>query len=452
IIDDIASSGLSEGDLLPTIKELASRYNVSETPIRKALKKLGENNFLETVRGSGIFLKNSVPKSLRMEQDANLFSDISVPFVQNEHISTHYLTLAIVDKAPLYQKLWNEIIRRFEVRNPHIKIIQITDKNYDFKKVDIFQLDHRNIIDYVNNNNLAPLDTNLIIKEKFPDEVFSPASKKNKIYGLPLTLTFPLQLLNINMLHNFIPDYSITDYDFSTFIEVLEKFCKIQETEHNIFLSLGSCVNPFMYLMAFSDKFFDYSACVIKWKHPDILRFLYSIEKIKRPAQEIGMESSVILKNFFDEKVFCLSTFSPVIRNFYTNIPSFVQARPFPSTASGKVLYGCNYIVVGKHSKNYENTMKFISFLLTEEITKLTLEHGLFHVLAANVKHDGDVIFNQEREMLKHSLPCSIFGAKNYDFIIKSFYPVIDMVREGRISAKDAIAILTKEYKCSGVL
>ncbi|WP_338030857.1 FadR/GntR family transcriptional regulator [Cytobacillus citreus] len=63
IVDQIKEYFLTEelkpGDKLPTERELASRFNVSRTSVREALRKLESKGIIEIKQGSGSFIKTS---------------------------------------------------------------------------------------------------------------------------------------------------------------------------------------------------------------------------------------------------------------------------------------------------------------------------------------------------------------------------------------------------------
>ncbi|WP_343070830.1 FadR/GntR family transcriptional regulator [Bacillus sp. REN10] len=63
IVDQIKDYFLTEqlkpGDKLPTERELASRFNVSRTSVREALRKLEMKGIIEIKQGSGSFIKTS---------------------------------------------------------------------------------------------------------------------------------------------------------------------------------------------------------------------------------------------------------------------------------------------------------------------------------------------------------------------------------------------------------
>jgi len=54
----IASPTYNIGDMLPTEKELAKLYNVSRNTLRKALKVLEDEEFIERRHGSGTYIRN----------------------------------------------------------------------------------------------------------------------------------------------------------------------------------------------------------------------------------------------------------------------------------------------------------------------------------------------------------------------------------------------------------
>lgn len=64
IKEDFLSGDLQPGEKLPTERELASRFNVSRTSVREALRKLEIKGVLEIKQGSGSFIKVSESHTL----------------------------------------------------------------------------------------------------------------------------------------------------------------------------------------------------------------------------------------------------------------------------------------------------------------------------------------------------------------------------------------------------
>ena len=56
ITDDIRAGRLAPGDRLPSIREIACRYEVSEMPVRQALRILRERGLTYVVSGVGTFV------------------------------------------------------------------------------------------------------------------------------------------------------------------------------------------------------------------------------------------------------------------------------------------------------------------------------------------------------------------------------------------------------------
>ena len=62
IKDMIARGELKCGDKLPSERELAERFNVSRVPVREALKILEYTGLLNSSRGDGAYVRNTVPE------------------------------------------------------------------------------------------------------------------------------------------------------------------------------------------------------------------------------------------------------------------------------------------------------------------------------------------------------------------------------------------------------
>lgn len=65
---------LQPGDKLPTERELASRFNVSRTSVREALRKLEIKGFIEIKQGSGSFIKTAESHTLSEELSSTIIN------------------------------------------------------------------------------------------------------------------------------------------------------------------------------------------------------------------------------------------------------------------------------------------------------------------------------------------------------------------------------------------
>ncbi|MFF5819629.1 FadR/GntR family transcriptional regulator [Lysinibacillus capsici] len=65
---------LQPGDKLPTERELASRFNVSRTSVREALRKLEIKGFIEIKQGSGSFIKTAESHTLGEELSSTIIN------------------------------------------------------------------------------------------------------------------------------------------------------------------------------------------------------------------------------------------------------------------------------------------------------------------------------------------------------------------------------------------
>ncbi len=74
----IRDDGLSEGDRLPTERELAETFGVSRSVVREAIKVLSAQGLVESRQGSGLFVRNrpieSVSRAIVLSVSPDLMS------------------------------------------------------------------------------------------------------------------------------------------------------------------------------------------------------------------------------------------------------------------------------------------------------------------------------------------------------------------------------------------
>ena len=72
LADRLAASLLDgdppEGEAMPSVRALASRYLLNPLTVHRALQALGDDGLLETRRGLGLFVRPGAPAQLRQTQ------------------------------------------------------------------------------------------------------------------------------------------------------------------------------------------------------------------------------------------------------------------------------------------------------------------------------------------------------------------------------------------------
>jgi len=139
LIEDIKNATLEEGDLL-TESELATKYNVSKTPVREALRNLENEGLIITIPHKGYMIKVLSTKELK-----------EITFVR-KMIETTAVELAInYGEAGEIAKIKDSII----LLHPKMGIKRIYEINYNF---------HMAIIKVAGNKTLEEITEKLYVK------------------------------------------------------------------------------------------------------------------------------------------------------------------------------------------------------------------------------------------------------------------------------------------------
>jgi|SRR5690625_187122 len=101
IKEDIISSNLSDGEMIPSEAKLAELYQVSRVTIRKAIKVLVDEDLLYSIQGSGTYIKNE-----KMEYDIFSVQSFTAEMIElNTDFSNEILDFQLTDPSLQVQKV-----------------------------------------------------------------------------------------------------------------------------------------------------------------------------------------------------------------------------------------------------------------------------------------------------------------------------------------------------------
>lgn len=101
--DDILSSNLSSGEMIPSEAKLATYHQVSRVTVRKAIKLLEEEGLLYSKQGSGTYIKNE-----KLEYDFFKVQSFTAEMKEmNTDFSNEILDFQLTTPSPQVQKILN---------------------------------------------------------------------------------------------------------------------------------------------------------------------------------------------------------------------------------------------------------------------------------------------------------------------------------------------------------
>ncbi len=68
LIGGMLAGKFAEGDMLPSVRQLAATYDVNPLTVAKAFRELSRENLIETVRGEGVQVRRGVVAGLRRRE------------------------------------------------------------------------------------------------------------------------------------------------------------------------------------------------------------------------------------------------------------------------------------------------------------------------------------------------------------------------------------------------
>ena len=105
-----------KGQVLPSLRELSRRYNVSHETVRRALQELEDRGLVTKVHGLGTLVNGGVPEPpLRSE-----FDDSSI--MPTASVGSRALSVATCEYAPEKRPVWEQLGRQFEQLHPGSEI------------------------------------------------------------------------------------------------------------------------------------------------------------------------------------------------------------------------------------------------------------------------------------------------------------------------------------------
>ena len=302
---------------------------------------------------------------------------------------------------------------------------------------DIVQLGVRELFDFIAAGKAQELPAGAVPEGRFPATSLEPAMRDARLFAVPLNVYLPVLLANRPLLETLGMEVN----GFEDFTAACGRFRQAQGRGEipADFLALASQVNPFQYLYAYSRD------CLkdgrLDWGTPAVLEFFERMCSVQRPPAEIGMLSAELSERFMRGKALFLGCYA----FFLDGIPDFAAVLPFPHKKGGAVMYGANYHAVSALSPHRAEAAKFLQSLCSEEAAAWVNACGGLHVLSSGPAGD-DALAAAERQVFKSSVNCMVCGTGNYDYISQSFFPVIDHLREGLLSPRQAIKLLRESY------
>lgn len=457
ILEDIRLLGLSVGERIPSIRQMPSKYLISETPIRQAIRLLCEEGYLEAKKRSGLYLKkiplagenenrtDSVTNELLV---VNSYSPFDIPKL-NAKVE---LSIHLIDSMPQQRRLWQEIKKRFEKYYPNISLCLLFGQNTSLllkqpveNIPDIIQLGSSNLQHFISQNLILSLPEFSSQCSHFPSYTSASRDEDKNLKALPFTATCRLQMVNMDLLKKIDMNINHEAYLFDDFFNCCREFeCVFKKKIINgKMLTLCSQINPFEYLASYSELCFSEKNKTFDWRHDSVLDFFQKFSVITRPQREINM-SWPDLRTLFDSGN---ALFATSLSLFMNDIPQFAKLLPLPIGPDGISFYGVNYHAISIFSKYFREATLFLKFLLTDEIVELSHNLGFFHFLKFKPFPDDSFKAKITMNTLARSISAyKRYGEFNVDYISNFFFPVFDGVREKIFSPSQAVEKLYSTY------
>ena len=448
IMEDAARLNLGEGDKLPSIRQLSRRYEVSVAPVRRAVEELKRRGLVESRSRGGIYLTDS-----HRQQPSSAVCHAALgeglPFGILTRPLRSSLQVALVDHLPAQQRMWKAIVAQYRLSRGDVDITlrfgadAVSSADRSHPVADIIQMGPREARAYASTGQAHVLPESLVPHQRIPSTAWIPGLWRDLVYSVPLCIHVPVMMVNQELLQSIGTRVNPTSFTFSEFVAACHALNVAKATRRisQDVMALSSQVNPFLYLAAFSDCFFDPVVHRFDWHHEDVLRFFTMIAEVTRGPDEIGKEWAILWRRFCEGKSLFAAGFPIALRDY----PSFALPVQFPIGESGIVLHGATYHAVPKTCPQPVTAMEFVAFLASEEVSKLVTAEGFIHPCTCQ-RPVASPLQRAEHSSFRGAESCLRYGEANYDFIMRRFWRIIDSVREGVLAPREAMRLLADSY------
>ncbi|MCZ7644654.1 MAG: extracellular solute-binding protein [Planctomycetota bacterium] len=458
IVRDARTADRKAGDELPTIQELTRLYGVSETPVRRALAQLQRSGQVRSVRGRGTYWLTAPALSDEPTPPSETPAwQAYSPFVQTR--ASARLALHLIDGFPTHRAMWLGLIERFQSRNGAVRVEarfgqdtsallreQATDG------IDLCQYTERDVGRAAEQGRLLPLHEQDLGLDRLPPFATLPAEHGGGVYGLPLTLSLPVQYANAELIAKAGLEAPGEAYGWPDFLALVEGLASARREGRLLpeTLACASQDHAFPFLAARSLAFVDPETRRIDWTHPDVLEFFREWRRLG--CEWRGIPSNAELQarggmhGLFAQGRLGLICMYAIFREMIPGgLPPFARVLPLPLGAGGCAVWTANYLTVQARGLQRQAALEFLRFLYSDEARRVVARSGCCHALAREPRRaNGAEALRFETAALARARPSSWFGRENLRVIGEVFAPLADQVRDGLYPPEEAVELLAR--------
>lgn len=442
--------------LVGTIKELASKFQVGDITVRKALAELKKDGYVQTVRGGGIFttekatrLSRSCPHGL-FSDPANLKDDqFDVPFSISMRKS---LTVGITDTTPVEGKMWSEIANLYNDKhstNISLELGMHGESCFQpsIKQVDIIQVPSPFLSEATNRETIRPIPLASTPNVKLNEKLSYRDLSKNNYLGVPVVLHLPFTMLNKRLFAQAGIKLPSNFLSWQDYLEIC--FAYARSSSKELAASAWLLRIPSL-LFAFDSRFHDRETGCCDFASPIILDFL-------RKLEELGPDSGAVYPDKTYEKhggkrvlwrenrLASLILDNRHLRSFNNINEKDIEFASFPLSPQGSYPFRCNTFALSSHSIAIDEAYDFINFLYTEEVMEVIQRNGFFHLGNPRDPQPNSMARSfPVTPIIERCFSETTLRYVDLEFLCEKFEPVGHHVLAGTLSPEDAHQLLLK--------
>lgn len=376
----ILSQEFKERERLPSLRQLAKEYDMSLVTVKLAIESLANEKLVYTKHGSGTFV------SLQNKSDlASSIHDIFIIRSDRKNISST-LTFLNNEMDSSLNKIWDEVIRKFNKEIPWINIKQVNptgelDEIINLYNPDVILTSQQTLFELTEKELIIELDPyinsdNDIVQNNFFQQVLKTCKINGRFMALPVNIGMPVVFFNKELLERESVNYPNEKWTWQDYIKVSNIISNRDEGKYGV----GITLDPVSLLIYFDKGLVELKNYQNGSSFKNIEEFLNIFKQFNKkelgliyPEKGFSYEKEEAFKLFLDNK---LAVFIGWIV-WFNSIKSAkfeFGITTIPHSTNGANLYGTMVSAVCKNTNLPKEAFEFIKFITGTSVRKLFMD------------------------------------------------------------------------------
>lgn len=379
----IDSREFKEGEKLPAFRKLVKEYDMSLVTVKLAIESLVNEKILYTKHGSGTFV---YPK-YKKEVDIPLASIHDIFIIKsNKQNIPKTITFLNNEMDPSLNKIWDEVMRKFNKEIPWINIKQVNptgglDEIINLYNPDVILTSQQTLFELTEKELIIGLDPyinsdNDIIPNNFSQHALETCKINGRFMALPVNIGIPVVFFNKELLERESVNYPNEKWTWQDYIKVSNIISNKNKGKYGV----GITLDPVSLLIYFYKNLVELKDYQNDSSFKNIEEFLNIFKQFNK--KELGLiypekgflyEKEEAFKLFLDNKL-------AVFIGWFSWLNSIKSAKfefgvtTIPHSTNGANLYGTMVSAISKNTNLPKEAFEFIKFITGTSVRKLFMD------------------------------------------------------------------------------